>query len=279
MFFKLNGNRDLTYYVKYFNMVSKGIYQMRKITIQKAEDPKVGGFLKKLRQKFYLSQEEISKRIGVSRPTLIKIEANKADITLLQAKKLADYYNISLNDLLRAEDTVNFNVRHSMKDLVSKDPLSSFDKEAGFMKAKEFLIYSWGALLGHPDFTEVNVQNLLFLIEANYFKEYRSPIFGLNYLKNKFGAVVKNYSQIVNDLANSNDLELINSKKFVYPNIKYLPLRHPNFSKMTANEKKIIDQIITTVENNGINYIPRLLCEVEQYKIASEGQEISLYTQ
>ncbi len=252
---------------------------MRKVIVPKVESPKIGSFLKVLRKKFFLSQEEIAKRIGVSRPTLIKIESDKADVTLVQAKKLADFYNISLNDLLRAEDTVNYNVRSNLKDLVKPDILSGFDKEDGISKLKEVIIYLWGRLSGNPEYFEPYNQNIIFLIEVDYFKKFGSPIFGLKYIKNKFGPVSKIYSQIVNELLLSKKIELINSNKFVFPNIKYLPLEAPNFSKISANEKIAIDQIITTVENGGVSIINDLMGKVEQYQITQEGSEIDIYSQ
>jgi len=252
---------------------------MRKVIVPKVESPKIGSFLKVLRKKFYLSQEEIAKRIGVSRPTLIKIESDKADVTLVQAKKLADFYNISLNDLLRAEDTVNYNVRSNLKDLVKTDTLSKFNKEDGIAKLKEVIMYLWAELSGNPEYFEPYNQNIIFLIEVNHFKKFGSPIFGLKYIKNNFGPVSKIYSQIINELQLSKKLELINSNKFTFPNIKYLPLEVPNFSKISADEKISIDQIITTVKNNSVGIVNELMGKVEQYQVAQEGSDINIYSQ
>ena len=62
-----------------------------KIKIKPQIRPEIGKFLKYLRSKFFLTQDFIAKKINISRPTLNKIEADKTEITLLQAKKLADF--------------------------------------------------------------------------------------------------------------------------------------------------------------------------------------------
>ena len=103
--------------------------------------------------------------------------------------------------------------------------------------------------------------------------------FFLKYIKNNFGPVSKIYSQIINELQLSKKLELINSNKFTFPNIKYLPLEVPNFSKISADEKISIDQIITTVKNNGVGIVNELMGKVEQYQIAQEGSDIDIYSQ
>ena len=87
---------------------------------QQSDKPKIGRFLKELRIKFSLNQEEICKKIGISRPTLNKIENNKAEITLLQAKKLADFYNITILDIINCEDRLEQNIRISLNEDIDK---------------------------------------------------------------------------------------------------------------------------------------------------------------
>jgi|GEM_PF-5015634 len=41
--------------------------------------------------------------LGISRPTYVRIEAGRTDLTLSQAQKIAEKFQVSLNDL--ASDT------------------------------------------------------------------------------------------------------------------------------------------------------------------------------
>lgn len=53
--------------------------------------------LTRLRKSANLSQNEIAKRLGISRPTLTLIENEKKEVTLSQAKLLSDLYNVPVD--------------------------------------------------------------------------------------------------------------------------------------------------------------------------------------
>lgn len=55
--------------------------------------------LYKERKKNLLSQEEIAQAIGIGRGSYIKIENGKSDLQLGLAKKLSDYFNLTVDEL------------------------------------------------------------------------------------------------------------------------------------------------------------------------------------
>ena len=55
----------------------------------------IGKFIKILRERNELTQEFVSEIIGISRPTLNKIEADKTDLSLKQARKISNLFNNS----------------------------------------------------------------------------------------------------------------------------------------------------------------------------------------
>ena len=60
--------------------------------------------IKALRKKAGLRQEDLAKRCGVSRQTIIAIENNKYDPTLALALKLARVLGIAVEDLFFPEE-------------------------------------------------------------------------------------------------------------------------------------------------------------------------------
>ena len=64
---------------------------------------KIGGFLKELRQKKQITQEQFAEQMGVSRRTVSRWETgnNLPDLSVLV--ELADYYNVDLNETLHGE--------------------------------------------------------------------------------------------------------------------------------------------------------------------------------
>ncbi len=60
----------------------------------------ISQFIQKLRTNKGLSQEAIAQQIGVSRPTYAQIEQGEHDLTVEEARKLADIFELSLEDFL-----------------------------------------------------------------------------------------------------------------------------------------------------------------------------------
>ena len=69
-------------------------------------DPKrVAGELRAIRARKRVSQEEPATAAGISVPTLIRCEADQGGFQLETAWKLADYYDVTLDELVgRKED-------------------------------------------------------------------------------------------------------------------------------------------------------------------------------
>ncbi len=64
-------------------------------------------FIIKLRKANKLSQEELAKQIGISRPTLISIEKGERDITLGELKKISDIFDIPVEIILDEESSAD----------------------------------------------------------------------------------------------------------------------------------------------------------------------------
>ena len=63
----------------------------------------LGKFIFEQRKKYDLSQEFLASKIGVSRPTYIQIEHDERDLTISEAKKLADVFGIDFNDFIKGK--------------------------------------------------------------------------------------------------------------------------------------------------------------------------------
>ena len=73
-------NLDKTAYIWYY------LYNMKKVVL-----------LGRLRQALNLSQGDIARRLGISRPTYFLVETGKKELTLSQAKLLSDLYNVPVD--------------------------------------------------------------------------------------------------------------------------------------------------------------------------------------
>ena len=61
--------------------------------------------VKQLRKQAGLRQEDLAKKMGVTRQTIIAIENDKYDASLALAMRLARYLQTTVEDLFQLEDT------------------------------------------------------------------------------------------------------------------------------------------------------------------------------
>jgi DNA-binding XRE family transcriptional regulator len=247
-----------------------------KIKIEEPSKLKIGGFIKRLRKKFFLTQDEVAKKIGVSRPTYNKIESNKAEITLEQAKRLADFFNVGVIDILSAQDTANNNIRSALiANSTNKKVL--LDEPKSLTKLAQAIHYIYYKLVANPDFVEPVVHKLIFLIDYNYFSLYNSPLFAVSYIKKKDSPIIQKYDEVINQLQINNKLELILMNRYKFPNQKFLPITKFDLSNFSANALLAIDQVLATYVIEGLARVEELIKEVEPLSLAQEEELISIY--
>ncbi len=64
--------------------------------------------IKELRQKINLSQNEMARRLGMPQTTLFNYEAGKNEPSIETLIKLADFFNVSIDELVgRESETIN----------------------------------------------------------------------------------------------------------------------------------------------------------------------------
>ena len=248
------------------------------IASQREEKLKFGKFLKNLRIKFSLTQEEICNKINVSRPTLQKIETDKSDITLLQAKKLADFYNITLLDLINCEDKMSHNIR-----LLFKEGQEEAKEQEIFLSGKrynliqELILYLFTNLGALSTFNEISLYDTLFIIEIEFIKIFNAPFLGLPFVKNNYGPTPLGLDEIISQMIDEKLLEKVNSQNFKFPLQKYLPLRNSDLKIFRADEIKIIDGIVDTVFRNSTKELLEYIEKIEQYQKSELSKKIPLY--
>ena len=59
--------------------------------------------IKELRKNRKLRQEDLAKKLGVTRQTIIAIENNKYDPTLELAMKISEFFGVSVNEIFHLE--------------------------------------------------------------------------------------------------------------------------------------------------------------------------------
>ena len=83
----------------------------------------LGNLILKYRKQNNLSQEDLAREIGVTRQTISKWELNETSPDLKQAAKLAELFDVNIDDLINErnkEDNVKNNEKQIMKEILFK---------------------------------------------------------------------------------------------------------------------------------------------------------------
>ena len=67
----------------------------------------IGSKIKKARSKAGLTQEKVAEALGISRQTISNWENEKSYPDIISVLKMSDLYDVSLDYLLKGEETMN----------------------------------------------------------------------------------------------------------------------------------------------------------------------------
>ncbi len=234
-----------------------------------------GGFIKELREKAGWSQEDISQKLGVSRPTYILIEKGERELTIHEAGTIARLFELSMGEFLSMQTSPNIIV--TKPEAKTKKPEAeeriSVPQEK-LDKFKEVLLYVLKKVGAKPNVGEAVLCKLMYFIDFDYYEKFEEQLMGAVYIKNHFGPTPVAFVNIIKQMEEDKDLARVKSKYFNFEQKKYLPLRDPNLSLFTAKEIQTIDDVISRLSD-------KTAAEMKEYShgdipwvTAAEGKKI-----
>jgi len=203
-------------------------------------------FIQQLRKKHNLTQEFLASEIGISRPTYMQIEQGKRDLTITEAEKLAEIFDIPFDIFLQGKEgtKVIIEVKNRKKQIKKKEleirisvPQEKVDK------FRQILLYVLKKVGGKPNVGMTVLYKLLYFIDFDYYEKYEDQLMGLVYLKNHHGPTPRLFEDLIDDMIKKGDVEVVKSKFYQYPQTKYLvnPMTEPDLSILNGKEQEHID--------------------------------------
>ena len=236
-------------------------------------------FIQNLRKENGLTQEYVSKKLDISRPTYIQIERGERDITVSEAKKLANIFDISLNDFLqeKKESKIQLKIEGSdVKSLKQDDPEIRISvTQKNVEKFKEVLLYILSKVGGKPNIGEAVIYKLLYFIDFDYYEKYEEQLIGATYIKNHHGPTPIEFKAIVDRMIKNKEIMKLEKSYFEYPQRKYLPIRMPNLEVLSAREKEHIDNVLIRLSDKNAKEMENYTHEDIPWKTAADGKIIS----
>ena len=141
---------------------------------------KYAPFIKTIRTTRGVSQLELSKKLGISRPSYIAIEQGKRELTLGEFEKLSEILGISLEDLERGE-------------------LPNYEKYKQMILA---------FLRLNKSVPKTKLAKLLYFADFGWFYKHLESMSGMQYRKIQYGPVADTYFRLIDEMFDAGEISI-----------------------------------------------------------------------
>jgi DNA-binding XRE family transcriptional regulator len=246
--------------------------------------------IKTLRLKNSFSQEYLSRKLKISRPTYIQIEKGKRELTISEAKKLASLFSMTLEDLLKKEwpkiklsskktgEAKKGERKIGKKAKKAKQEMRISVPQQNLKKFKEVLLYVLEKVGARPNIGETAIYKLFYFIDFDYYEKFEEQLIGAKYIKNHFGPTPIRFKEITDKMIAKGEIEKIRSKHFQYEQKKYLPRRSADLKILSAQEIQHIDEVLARLAWKNAAELSDYSHSDTPWRVHEMGAEISYET-
>lgn len=228
-----------------------------------------------LRSKRGLSQEELAKNIGISRPSLTQLELGNRSLSLAELQKLSVLFGFSLDDFM----SKNFDATQNLEIQSSSNPNQTSERISvptlNVNKFKNILLYILERCAGKPNVGETVLYKLLYFSDFNYYELYEEHLTGAEYKKLPYGPVPQKLDSILNQMIGENQIQRIKTEYKGFPQKRYLPLEKTKLIELKASEKDVIDKVIEQMSDWSATAISDYSHKDLPWEVTEEGKNIS----
>ena len=212
--------------------------------------------IKRLREQLGLSQSAIADEIGISRPSYDKVESSQKELTIGQAKKLAEVLGTDFDSLFAdsfAEPTVQYSERR-YKDMI-----------------RRFISYAGADSDGRIPKTKL--AKLLYLADFTWFYEHLESISGLEYRRITQGPVPDEYFRVIDSMYESGEIDIKFSGKAMMIKLNEDAL-DPQDKAVTDEQDKLFKEIAKEWKEARTESIVNFTHNQDPWKMCTESEII-----
>lgn len=234
----------------------------------------VGQRIVALRKRKQLSQKELAKEVGISRPSLTQIELGNRSLNILELQKLGQVLGFSLDDFMSkdfAAETVIFTEEEKESETTVRVSIPELKVE----KFKNILLYILERCAGKPNVGETVLYKLLYFSDFNYYELYEEQLTGATYRKLPFGPVPQKLDVIIENMINNEQVQRIKTEYHGYPQTRYLPLEKADLTKLKASEKEVIDRVVEQMSDWSASAVSNYSHKDIPWMVTKDGEEIN----
>jgi len=211
--------------------------------------------LLKERKALGMSQSEMAKRLGISRPTLIKVEKGERMLTSDEKSKFETVLT-SLTEHTRSTE---------MRISIPEQNLERF---------KQVLLYTLEKVGAKPNVGMTVLYKLLYFVDFDYYEKYEKQLMGLTYIKNTHGPTPREFVSVVENMKECGELIEVKSKYFQHEQKKFLPKNEPNLALLTGQELELIDDVLQRYSDKSATTLSAMTHRDTPWLSSAEGEDI-----
>lgn len=241
----------------------------------KLSKKQIGQRITELRKMKGLSQEELAKKVKMSRPSLAQIELGNRSVDILELQKLSMVLGFSLDVFMSKDFTASQDVEAKIEVKSKKSMERISVPKLKVDKFKNVLLYILEKCAGKPNVGETVLYKLLYFSDFNYYELYEEHLTGAKYRKLPYGPVPQKLDNIINQMIEKGQLQRVKTDYHGYPQTRYLPLEKADLTELRASEKEIIDKVIEQLSDWSAAAISNYSHKDMPWLASKEGEEIN----
>lgn len=242
---------------------------------KKLSQKQIGQRITKLRKMKGLSQEDLAKRVKISRSSLAQIELGNRSVDILELQKLSLVLEFSLDDFMSEDFSANQVLDVKDEKMAKKEEERISVPTLQVNKFKNVLLYILERCAGKPNVGETVLYKLLYFSDFNYYELYEEHLTGAKYHKLPYGPVPQKLDIIINQMIEKGQLQRVKTEYYGYPQIRYLPLEKADLTQLKASEKEVIDRVIEQMSDWSAAAISNYSHKDMPWLASKEGEEIN----
>jgi transcriptional regulator with XRE-family HTH domain len=227
----------------------------------------LGKKIKELREGMNLSQYDLAKQVGLSRVAFSQIECGNRGMEALELAKIAGFFGVSMNEILKDEQPAEFN-----KKIVNSVVGNKFNAE----KLRNVILYILEKCGGKPNIGETVLYKLLYFIDFDSFEKYGRSVTGMNYVRLQYGPVptTKEYTPVIKSMVVNNELKIFTQEYFGRVQKRYVALVNHADNSLTASETTVIDMVVSRLSDMSATQIEGYAHGDIPWKVTADKQVI-----
>jgi transcriptional regulator with XRE-family HTH domain len=196
-------------------------------------------FLRNIRTKRGLTQQEVADYLDMSRPTYQALEAGKRDIGIAEMERLCSLLGVSMEDVFKTIDTqdrvvvseasLSYEARGSSEERIN----IPFENAHKFREVLLTILKEIGA---YPHVGQMVLYKILYFIDFDYYETAETALIGAEYIKNKRGPTPRSFASFVTEMEENREIHTYTTHFRGYRQKRYAPLRHPDHSMLSGQE-------------------------------------------